>query len=125
MSFMGTGASGGAVIGSDGCMVGLVTSNARHSKANRSLPNLNFSLPVEALQPLWRLLLGEASLHIGELQKLDVNNEALTSMWALSDQTPGIQADRGGAAHLQQLLQQKGIMRSIQTERSQPILSRL
>lgn len=122
---LGTGASGGAVIGADRCMVGLVTSNARHSKANRSLPNLNFSLPVEALQPLWRLLLGGASLRVSELQKIDVNSEALTSMWALSDQTPGDQADCGGAAHLQQLLQQKGIMHSKRTERSQPILSRL
>ena len=104
------GASGGAVIGLDGCLVGLVTSNARHSKTDRLLPKLNFSLPAEALQPLWHLLLSPAPVSTADLEKLDVNTDVLASMWALSSQPSGERGVPGGASHLQKLLQEKGIM---------------
>ncbi len=105
-----SGASGGAVIGLDGCMVGLVTSNARHSKTDRLLPKLNFSLPAEALQPLWRLLLSPAPVSTADLVKLDVHTDVLASMWALSSPPAGDQKLPSGVSRLQDLLQQRGIV---------------
>jgi hypothetical protein len=46
------GGSGGAVVDADGRLIGLVTSAARHSGGSM-LPHLNFSIPVEALKPVF------------------------------------------------------------------------
>lgn len=76
------GASGGAVVNSDGRMIGLVTSNARHG-GGTIIPHLNFSLPCAALKPIFEFAdKQDASL----LQALDNPNEIISSIWAL--QTP-------------------------------------
>lgn len=76
------GASGGAVVNSDGRMIGLVTSNARHG-GGTIIPHLNFSLPCAALKPVFEFAdKQDASL----LQALDNPNEIISSIWAL--QTP-------------------------------------
>lgn len=46
------GGSGGAVVDVSGRLIGLVTSAARHSGGSM-LPHLNFSIPVEALKPVF------------------------------------------------------------------------
>ncbi|XP_072950929.1 glyoxysomal processing protease, glyoxysomal isoform X2 [Typha angustifolia] len=74
------GASGGAVINSDGLMVGLVTSNARHG-GGRTIPYLNFSIPCAALEPIFSFAdKRDPSI----LQALDKPNAILTSIWALA-----------------------------------------
>ncbi|VFQ58873.1 unnamed protein product [Cuscuta campestris] len=47
------GGSGGAVVNSDGFMIGLVTSNARHG-GGTVIPYLNFSIPCAALEPVFK-----------------------------------------------------------------------
>ncbi len=68
-----------------GDLVGLMTSNARHSKTGRTIANLNFSLPANLLQPLFAMLakhphLGE-SIPQQQLDALDVTSTALQQMW--------------------------------------------
>lgn len=107
---LASGASGGAVIGLDGCMIGLVTSNARDSNANRSLPKLNFSIPASALQPLWQLLHTKVPITTPDFVKLDVSSEVMSSVWALH---PDLASDKelpGRAQRLQKLLEDKGIL---------------
>ncbi|KAK7331953.1 hypothetical protein VNO80_28698 [Phaseolus coccineus] len=74
------GASGGAVINSDGHMIGLVTSNARHS-GGTVIPHLNFSIPSAALAPIFKF--SKAMEDLSLLQILDEPNECLSSIWAL------------------------------------------
>ncbi|XP_057434182.1 glyoxysomal processing protease, glyoxysomal isoform X2 [Lotus japonicus] len=74
------GASGGAVINSDGHMIGLVTSNARHS-GGAVIPHLNFSIPSAALAPIFKF--AEDMKDLSLLQILDEPNEYLSSIWAL------------------------------------------
>ncbi|KAL0905173.1 hypothetical protein M5K25_027358 [Dendrobium thyrsiflorum] len=73
------GASGGAVISSNGHMIGLVTSNARHG-GGTIIPHLNFSIPCAALEPVFKFSdTQDASM----LEILDKPNELLSSVWAL------------------------------------------
>lgn len=73
------GASGGAVISSNGHMIGLVTSNARHG-GGTIIPHLNFSIPCAALEPVFKFSdTQDASI----LEILDKPNELLSSVWAL------------------------------------------
>ncbi|KAF7840284.1 glyoxysomal processing protease, glyoxysomal [Senna tora] len=74
------GASGGAVINSDGHMIGLVTSNARHS-GGTVIPHLNFSIPCAALAPIYEFSKDMQDLSL--LQILDEPDEYLSSVWAL------------------------------------------
>ncbi|KAL1335908.1 hypothetical protein HN51_030344 [Arachis hypogaea] len=74
------GASGGAVINSDGHMIGLVTSNARHG-GGAVIPNLNFSIPCAALAPIFKFSKDMQNLSV--LRILDEPNEYLSSVWAL------------------------------------------
>ncbi|KAK7302815.1 hypothetical protein RJT34_13711 [Clitoria ternatea] len=74
------GASGGAVINSDGHMIGLVTSNARHG-GGAVIPHLNFSIPSAALAPIFNFSKDMQDLSV--LQILDEPNEYLSSIWAL------------------------------------------
>ena len=48
------GASGGAVavVSSEGSVVGLTTSIARHSASGSTIPSWNFAVAADALQPL-------------------------------------------------------------------------
>ncbi|XP_020234599.1 glyoxysomal processing protease, glyoxysomal [Cajanus cajan] len=74
------GASGGAVINSDGHMIGLVTSNARHG-GGVVIPHLNFSIPSAALAPIFKF--SKAMQDLSLLRILDEPNEYLSSIWAL------------------------------------------
>ncbi|PKA46691.1 Glyoxysomal processing protease, glyoxysomal [Apostasia shenzhenica] len=73
------GASGGAVINSDGHMIGLVTSNARYG-GGTIIAHLNFSIPCAALEPIFKFSDNQDS---SIFQILDEPNELLSSVWAL------------------------------------------
>ncbi|KAJ4833895.1 hypothetical protein Tsubulata_041476 [Turnera subulata] len=77
------GSSGGAVVNSEGHMIGLVTSNARHG-GGTFIPHLNFSIPCAVLAPIFQFAkdMRDTSL----LQNLDQPNEHLSSIWALMPQ---------------------------------------
>ncbi|XP_041993686.1 glyoxysomal processing protease, glyoxysomal-like [Salvia splendens] len=74
------GSSGGAVVNSNGCMIGLVTSNAKHG-GGTVIPHLNFSIPCAALKPI--LKFSEDMQNFAVLEELDKPNEHLSSIWAL------------------------------------------
>ncbi|KAK7246474.1 hypothetical protein RIF29_41342 [Crotalaria pallida] len=74
------GASGGAVINSDGHMIGLVTSNARHG-GGALIPHLNFSIPSAALVPIFKFSKDMQDLSL--LQIFDQPDEYISSVWAL------------------------------------------
>ncbi|XP_050208667.1 glyoxysomal processing protease, glyoxysomal isoform X2 [Mercurialis annua] len=74
------GASGGAVINSEGHMIGLVTSNARHG-GGTVIPHLNFSIPCALLAPIFEFARDMQDISL--LQKLDEPNQQLSSVWAL------------------------------------------
>jgi hypothetical protein len=111
------GASGGAVVSADGCLVGLVTSNARHTSTGATLPNLNFCLAADALRPLWSALAappeGAGDALGATLARLDVSDSALSSMWALASQEgpqgQGCEEEAAGA-RLHRLLREKGVV---------------
>ncbi|XP_042435588.1 glyoxysomal processing protease, glyoxysomal-like isoform X2 [Zingiber officinale] len=73
------GASGGAVVNSDGHMIGLITSNAKHGDRS-TIPHLNFCIPCAALLPIFRFS-DERNFSI--LKVLDEPNDLLSSVWAL------------------------------------------
>ncbi|XP_074587388.1 glyoxysomal processing protease, glyoxysomal isoform X2 [Curcuma longa] len=73
------GASGGAVVNSDGHMIGLITSNAKHGDRS-TIPHLNFSIPCAALLPIFRF---SAERNFSILKVLDEPNDLLSSVWAL------------------------------------------
>ncbi|KAK2970363.1 hypothetical protein RJ640_030068 [Escallonia rubra] len=74
------GGSGGAVVNSDGRMIGLVTSNARHG-GGTVIPHLNFSIPCAALKPIFNF---SKDMHnFSLLEDLDQPNEHLSAIWAL------------------------------------------
>ncbi|KAK6149934.1 hypothetical protein DH2020_017459 [Rehmannia glutinosa] len=74
------GSSGGAVVNSNGRMIGLVTSNAKHG-GGTVIPHLNFSIPCAALEPVLKFSKDMEDLTI--LEELDKPNEHLSSVWAL------------------------------------------
>ncbi|CAI9755164.1 unnamed protein product [Fraxinus pennsylvanica] len=74
------GSSGGAVVNSDGHMIGLVTSNARHG-GGTVIPHLNFSIPCAALAPTFNFSKDMQDYSL--LEDLDKPNEHLSSVWAL------------------------------------------
>ncbi|KAL8108054.1 glyoxysomal processing protease, glyoxysomal isoform X2 [Apium graveolens] len=74
------GGSGGAVVNSDGHMIGLVTSNARHG-GGVLIPHLNFSIPCAALEPIFKF--SKDMKDISLLEDLDKPNEYISSVWAL------------------------------------------
>ncbi|RWV80178.1 hypothetical protein GW17_00058588, partial [Ensete ventricosum] len=74
------GASGGAVVDSDGHMIGLITSNAKHG-GGRTIPHLNFSIPCAALLPVFRF---SDDYDLSMLKVLDEPNDLLSSVWALA-----------------------------------------
>ncbi|KAI5447970.1 glyoxysomal processing protease, glyoxysomal [Lathyrus oleraceus] len=79
------GASGGAVINSDGHMIGLVTSNARHGGGS-IIPHLNFSIPSAALAPIFKF--AKDMLDSSLLRILDEPDEYISSIWALMRPSP-------------------------------------
>ncbi|KAA8515230.1 hypothetical protein F0562_018540 [Nyssa sinensis] len=74
------GGSGGAVVSSDGHMIGLVTSNARHG-GGTVIPHLNFSISCAALEPIFKFSKDMQDLSL--LEDLDRPNEHLSLAWAL------------------------------------------
>ncbi|CAI9087416.1 OLC1v1021481C1 [Oldenlandia corymbosa var. corymbosa] len=74
------GGSGGAILNSDGHMIGLVTSNARHGGGS-VIPHLNFSIPCSPLKPIFKFSKDMQDLTI--LQDLDRPNKDLSAIWAL------------------------------------------
>ncbi|XP_042478321.1 glyoxysomal processing protease, glyoxysomal [Macadamia integrifolia] len=79
------GGSGGPVLNSDGYMIGLVTSNARHS-GGTMIPHLNFSIPCVALEPIFKF--SKDMQNPSVLQDLDEPNERISSVWALMPPLP-------------------------------------
>ena len=105
------GASGGAVVNADGCVVGIVTSNARHSASGATIPNLNFAVAVDALRALWQLAAQPQGLTHTALQQLDIRDAALLDTWTISKppESPFVGGGRGkprlqGSARLAELL---------------------
>ncbi|KAI6705173.1 hypothetical protein NL676_008135 [Syzygium grande] len=74
------GASGGLVVNFDGCMIGLITSNARHG-GGTVIPHLNFSIPCAALAPIFKFSQDMRDPMV--LQDLDRPNAEISSIWAL------------------------------------------
>ncbi|KAL5730420.1 hypothetical protein ACHQM5_003242 [Ranunculus cassubicifolius] len=72
--------SGGAVVNSDGHLIGLVTSNARHG-GGIVIPQLNFSIPCAAMELVFKF--SKDATDVAILQDLDKPNENLSSVWAL------------------------------------------
>ncbi len=111
------GASGGAVVNAAGQLVGLVTSNARHTSGG-TLPRLNFCVHVDELRPLWTWAAAWAPPPAGaparnfasaggrtrmgasatELAALDRREEAAAALWALRD--PAVPPARAHAPRL-------------------------
>ncbi|PHU26219.1 hypothetical protein BC332_04551 [Capsicum chinense] len=75
------GGSGGAVVNSEGRMIALVTSNARHG-GGAVIPHLNFSIPCAALKPIFEF--AEDMQDLSALGYLDKPDEQLSSVWALT-----------------------------------------
>ncbi|KAK4347178.1 hypothetical protein RND71_033517 [Anisodus tanguticus] len=75
------GGSGGAVVNSEGHMIALVTSNARHG-GGTVIPHLNFSIPCAALKPIFKF--AEDMQDLSPLEYLDKPDEQLSSVWALT-----------------------------------------
>ncbi|XXG46675.1 hypothetical protein AAC387_Pa02g1461 [Persea americana] len=79
------GVSGGAVVNSDGLMIGLVTSNARH-RGGTVIPHLNFSIPCAALKSVFEFSKDMQDPSV--LRAMDKPNEFLSSVWALKPLPP-------------------------------------
>lgn len=97
------GASGGAVVATDGSVAGLVTSNARYAASGAIIPNLNFAVAAEALRPIWALAEQPGGLTEEALQGLDVQDKALASLWKLT-----APPEQKGASDVHSKLQQTG-----------------
>lgn len=80
------GGSGGAVVSERGGMIGLVTSNARHS-GGTVIPHLNFSIPYAALKPIFKYASGDMK-DLSILSAFGKPNERLAAVWALVPPTP-------------------------------------
>ncbi|CAM8903264.1 hypothetical protein QQ045_011525 [Rhodiola kirilowii] len=75
------GCSGGAVVNSHGCMIGLVTSNSRHN-GGTVIPHLNFSIPCAAMKPIFEFSKDMQNLSL--LHDLDKPDSRLSSIWSLT-----------------------------------------
>ncbi|KAI5080606.1 hypothetical protein GOP47_0003789 [Adiantum capillus-veneris] len=80
------GGSGGAVVNENGHLIGLVTSNARHS-GGAVIPHLNFSIPYASLKPIFAFASGELK-DPSVLSALAIPDEQLSAVWALVPPTP-------------------------------------
>lgn len=80
------GGSGGVVVNAQGRMIGLVTSNARHS-GGTVIPHLNFSIPCAVLKPIFTFSTGNME-DLSILHGINKPNELLSEVWALVPPTP-------------------------------------
>ena len=94
-----------------GFLVGLVTSNTKHTGTGRSLARLNFSIHAAALRPLWALLRASPGADgLAEaLRRVDVDTPALRQLWALSTQLAPGKDSISASQRLQQLLKDRRI----------------
>lgn len=74
------GGSGGAVVNAAGHMIGLVTSNARHS-GGTVIPHLNFSIPSAILAPVFEFAREMQDFSL--LHNIDCADEGLSAVWSL------------------------------------------
>ena len=113
------GASGGAVMANDRSLIGITTSNAKHLGSGSTIPDLNFAVAADALQPLWALARDPGLLTRQALQCIDVEDPALAALFSLStppeQQGPlrtksgSDQVQRTGSERLADLLLRKGL----------------
>jgi hypothetical protein len=100
------GASGGAVVGADGALLGLVTSNARAAGADAPLPCLNFSVAAPALAQLLAAVAdadaagaaaaqltpggggGAPRALLAACAALDATDDDMAALWALQSPPP-------------------------------------
>lgn len=80
------GGSGGVVVNAQGRMIGLVTSNARHS-GGTVIPHLNFSIPCAVLKPIFQFATGNMQ-ELSILHNINKPNDLLSEVWALVPPTP-------------------------------------
>ena len=92
-----------------GRLLGLVTSNTKHTATGSSLVRLNYSLPAAVLRPLWRLLRSSPSADVEAIRQLDADSPALRRVWALSSGLSPDTGSNGATERLQRLLSDKSI----------------
>jgi len=108
-----SGCSGGAVVDADGRLVGLVTGNAQRANGV-TIPQLNFSLPVEVLQPLLefasRYKCGDHQRAGAILNAFNVSDPEVAKIWRLQGgpKLPTIKSSAVGNCE-QQRLNRQGI----------------
>ena len=68
------------MVDADGQLIGLMTSNARHSGTGTTIPTLNFSIPATLLRPLLDIL-DRKIVTQSDLDELDVIDSALQQLW--------------------------------------------
>ena len=97
------GASGAAVVDTSGSILGLVTSNTRHSSAG-SFPHWSFALAAAQLQPIVACLHqpGSSSRLEAALQQLDLPDEELTRLWRVGNLSMPLMQDEPEAESNQQ-----------------------
>lgn len=74
------GASGGAVVDSEGYLLGLVTCNAMTNDGT-IIPKINFSIPMQLLSPIWDYLQHKDPAY---LQPLNIFDKECESLWNFS-----------------------------------------
>jgi hypothetical protein len=110
------GASGGAVVGADGALLGLVTSNARAAGADAPLPSLNFSVAAPALAQLLAAVAaadaagataaqltpgsggpgaGAPRALLAACAALDAPDGDMAALWALQSPPPALYGEEG------------------------------
>lgn len=76
------GHSGGMLANREGKVLGLLTSNARHSNG-LIIPTINFVLPVNVLQPLLGCVYLDREAQDPVFRKLDTEDAEVASTWSL------------------------------------------
>ena len=105
-----SGASGGSVINARGEIVGLITSNTRHTGSGRSFAKLNYSIAADTLRPILLALLHE-ELNSIKWSALDCLTKPERDAWQLT-KIPELPPGSGklrGAQRFKQLLRRPGM----------------
>ena len=121
------GASGAALADFNGSIIGLVTSNTKHSAAG-SFPRWSFAIAAAQLEPIVACLHQHSNScssrqHAAALQKLDTDDEELHRLWRVGNLSLPLQDGSGhrargqGAERLSQLVGQgrSGRMLAVQS----------
>jgi hypothetical protein len=86
------GHSGGMLCDSQGRLLGIITSNAKHS-TGAIIPEINFAIPASFLQPFIAHVTDRDSLFFEDFEKATTNNLMLKSIWSLSPPPPEVQEE--------------------------------